>query len=93
MNPRAGTLPSFVVSEKREGGEGTPQRVSSPIFEKQSPLTGAHTMAVPGLSPSRGQGSGAPPLGMHGAPPWSPGGLGLTPALECRVCEEVGRRV
>lgn len=67
MNPRAGTLPLFVVSEKREGGEGTPQRVSSPIFEKQSPLTGAHTVAVPGLCPSRGQGGG-----LHPWECWSP---------------------
>lgn len=74
--PKVGTLSPSVIFEKGEGGEGTPQSASSPIFEKQSLLTGAYTVAVPHPSPSQGPHSQEcmEPL------PWESWGAGVHPS-------------
>lgn len=78
--------PPLLSLREGEGGERTPQRTSSPIFEKQrqSPLTGAYTVAACQPIPIPGaRVVGTMPRNVWRPSPGSPGGLGLTPALEC----------
>lgn len=82
MNPRAGTLPSFVVSKKREGGEGTPRGSAAPSLRSKARLLVPTQWQSPACAHPGVRAVGSTPG--NGAPPWSPGGLGLTPALECR---------
>lgn len=83
--PQSGNFTPPLLSLRRgEVGEGTPQRASSPTFEKQrqKALSLVPTQWQPPTHHHpRGKGSGVLLQGMYRDPP--PGVLGLTPAPEC----------
>lgn len=86
MNTKAGTLPASVNLEREEGGEGPSRRAGSPISEKQrqSPSHWHNRITLPTPIPIPGHGQQGPTPGNVWSPSsGSPGGLGLTPVLEC----------
>lgn len=86
MNTKAGTLPASVNLEWEEGGEGTSWRAGSPISEtqRQSPSHWHNSSTLPTPTPTPGHGQQGPTPGNVWSPSsGSPGGLGLTPVLEC----------
>lgn len=94
MNPKVGTLPSFVVLEKGRGCEGTPQRASSPTFEKQrqKALSLVPTQWQPPTHHHpRGRAVGSYSQECMETLPWE--SWGSPQPWNVRVCEEVGGRV